>query len=189
MPIEPGASPNPLRPRLRGRPLGSTPWSRPVASTTQSPNTLMRRPTSPPGLPFRSDVETLKNGLTFTLTTSLGDIDLFGETVGGGTYEMLASEGIEIEVLGERRLCIGLEDSIRAKRVAGRPKDLEAIAELETLLELARRVAHAHVGLLCAPVDEQGRPAMGLRGLDGIQELPLGAGGVTPAVWLAVFRR
>jgi len=54
---------------------------------------------APPGLPFRFDVETLKNGLNFTLTTSLGDIDLLGEIVGGGTYEKLASKSVEIEVL------------------------------------------------------------------------------------------
>ena len=31
-----------------------------------------------PGLPFRWDEDTLKRGLNFTLTTSLGDIDLLG---------------------------------------------------------------------------------------------------------------
>ena len=94
---------------------------------------------APRGLPFRFDAETLKNGLNFTLTTSLGDIDLLGEIVGGGTYEKLAGAAIEIEVFGARCLCIGLEDLIRVKRAAGRPKDLEAIAELESLLELTRR--------------------------------------------------
>ena len=93
----------------------------------------------PAGLPFRFDVETLKNGLNFTLTTSLGDIDLLGEIVGGGGYEKLVSASVEIQVFGERCLCIGLEDLIRVKRAAGRPKDLEVIAELETLLELTRR--------------------------------------------------
>ncbi len=93
---------------------------------------------APPGLPFRLDVETLKNGLNFTLTTLRGEIDLLGEIVGGGTYENLAGGSVEIEVFGERCLCIGLEALIRVKRAAGRPKDLEAIAELETLLELTR---------------------------------------------------
>jgi hypothetical protein len=31
--------------------------------------------------------------------------------------------------------CLGLEALLRVKRAAGRPKDLEAIAELEALLE------------------------------------------------------
>ena len=42
-----------------------------------------------PGLPFRLDAETLARGLNFTLTTTMGDLDLLGEVVGGGTYEQL----------------------------------------------------------------------------------------------------
>src|SRR5437870_9994611 len=37
---------------------------------------------APPGLPFQLDVTTLRNGLNFTLTTDLGDLDLFGEVTG-----------------------------------------------------------------------------------------------------------
>src|SRR5690349_1365822 len=33
----------------------------------------------PPGLPFRLDGQTIWNGLNFTLTTTLGEIDLLGE--------------------------------------------------------------------------------------------------------------
>lgn len=44
---------------------------------------------APPGLPFQWDAETLARGLNFTLTTSLGDIDLLGEITGGGSYEAL----------------------------------------------------------------------------------------------------
>ena len=42
---------------------------------------------APPGLPFRWDAATLERGLNFTLTTSLGDLDLLGEITGGGGYE------------------------------------------------------------------------------------------------------
>src|SRR5258708_3718900 len=41
---------------------------------------------APPGLPFVLDERTLRNGLNFTLTTALGDLDLLGEVVGGGGY-------------------------------------------------------------------------------------------------------
>src|SRR5688500_6989699 len=41
----------------------------------------------PPGLPFRWDAATIARGLNFTLTTGSGDIDLFGEVAGGGTWE------------------------------------------------------------------------------------------------------
>ena len=39
---------------------------------------------APPGLPFVWDASTLANGLNFTLTTTLGDVDLLGEVIGVG---------------------------------------------------------------------------------------------------------
>src|SRR5438874_9723894 len=44
---------------------------------------------APPGLPFEWSALTLKNGLNFTLTTSLGAIDILGEVAGGGNYSAL----------------------------------------------------------------------------------------------------
>ena len=90
---------------------------------------------APPGLPFRWDVETIAHGLNFTLTTTLGDVDLLGEVTGGGDYERLLPHCIEIEVFERRLLCLDLNTLIHVKRTAGRPKDLEAIAELEALRE------------------------------------------------------
>lgn len=86
---------------------------------------------APPGLPFEWNRSTLEHGLNFMLTTSLGDIDLLGEIVGGGAYEALRPESIELELFGLSCLCLDLEALIRVKRAAGRPRDLEAIAELE----------------------------------------------------------
>lgn len=90
---------------------------------------------APPGLPFRWDTQTIERGLNFTLTTSLGDIDLLGEIVGGGKYEDLLPYCIQVEAFGVGCQCLGLKKLIQVKRAAGRPKDLEAIAELEALLE------------------------------------------------------
>jgi hypothetical protein len=44
------------------------------------------------------------------------------------------SNVVSLPVLGEDALVIDLPWLIRSKRAAGRPKDLEAIAELEALL-------------------------------------------------------
>ena len=90
---------------------------------------------APPGLPFRFDSSTISNGLNFTLTTTLGDLDLLGEITGGGGYEDLRSGTIRIHLFGVDCFCLGLEQLIRVKRAARRPKDLEAIAELEAILE------------------------------------------------------
>jgi len=94
---------------------------------------------APDGLPFRWDGRTLSNGLNFTLRTTLGDLDLLGEITAGGGFEALASHTVEIPLFGSNCRCIDLEELIRVKRAAGRPKDFEAIAELEKLLELQQK--------------------------------------------------
>jgi len=88
---------------------------------------------APAGLPFVFDEKTMQQGLNFTLTTSIGDIDLLGEVVGSGTYETLISNAIKLNIFGNACFCVDLESLIKLKRAAGRPKDLEVIAELETL--------------------------------------------------------
>jgi len=90
---------------------------------------------APPGLPFEWSVATLSAGLNFTLTTSVGAIDLLGEIVGGGSYAQLRPHASEINLFGRSILLIDLPWLIRLKRAAGRPKDLEVIAELELLKE------------------------------------------------------
>jgi len=92
-----------------------------------------------PGLPFRFDEETIKRGLNFTLETSLGNIDLLGEVAGGGSYDDLLAFILSVEAFGVRCLCLNLEKLIDTKRAAGRPKDFEAIAELEALREERER--------------------------------------------------
>ena len=90
---------------------------------------------APPGLPFLFDVETLERGLNFTLTTALGPLDLLGEVTGGGGYGDLLAHTIEVEAFDVSCLCLDLPKLILVKRAAGRPKDLEAIAELEAILD------------------------------------------------------
>jgi predicted nucleotidyltransferase len=93
---------------------------------------------APPGLPFRWDRETLKRGLNFTLVIEIGDIDLLGEMTGGGTYEDLLPGSVELELFGFRCRCLSLRQLIHAKRAAGRPRDLDALAELEAIEEESR---------------------------------------------------
>ena len=90
---------------------------------------------APPGLPFDWSEATVARGLNFTLTTAIGDIDLLGEITGGGDYEALAPHTDDVDIFGYRCRCLDLPGLIRAKRAAGRPKDLDALAELEALLE------------------------------------------------------
>jgi hypothetical protein len=94
---------------------------------------------APSGLPFRFDVATIQRGLNLTLATALGDVDILGEILGGGTYESLLPHTVTITVFGRSCRCLDLPGLIRAKRAAGRPKDFEAVAELEVLLDERER--------------------------------------------------
>lgn len=94
---------------------------------------------APPGLPFRWDEATVQAGLNFTLTTNLGALDLLGEVAGGGFYEQLLPFSQEFEIFGVKCRFVELEKLIQLKRAAGRPKDLETIAELQALLDERRR--------------------------------------------------
>jgi predicted nucleotidyltransferase len=88
---------------------------------------------APPGLPFRWDAATVKRGLNFTLTTDIGDVDLLGEITGGGTYDDLAGATVRIRIFGLECQCLTIDKLIAVKRAAGRPKDFEVIAELESI--------------------------------------------------------
>lgn len=90
---------------------------------------------APPGLPFVWDARTVTQGLNFTLTTDLGDLDLLGEIIGGGKYEDLLPNSPTIRIFDRDCRCLDLDTLIRVKRAAGRPKDFDGIAELETIRE------------------------------------------------------
>jgi predicted nucleotidyltransferase len=90
---------------------------------------------APPGLPFVLDEATIERGLNFTLTTTLGDLDLLGEITGGGRFEALIEHAEPIELDQRRCWVVTLRALISLKRAAGRIKDRESLAELEALLE------------------------------------------------------
>jgi predicted nucleotidyltransferase len=90
---------------------------------------------APPGLPFSFDAATIRRGLNFTLTSDLGDVDLFGELPGATTYFGLLPDSLEVEAFGVSFKCVNLPTLIRIKETADRPKDVEAVAELRILLE------------------------------------------------------
>lgn len=91
---------------------------------------------APPGLPFVLDEKTMAFGLNFTLSTDLGDLDLFGEIPGGGNYDELLPGTEKREIFGHACRVVSLDTLLRLKRSTGRAKDLEATAELE---EIKRR--------------------------------------------------
>ncbi|MEP7366658.1 MAG: hypothetical protein ABI972_25660 [Acidobacteriota bacterium] len=88
------------------------------------------------GLPFVWDETTLANGTIFTLATDVGIIDLLAEVAGIGGYNDVLASSIEVEAFGRRIRALTLKSLIRAKKAAGRPKDLLQLPELEGLMEV-----------------------------------------------------
>lgn len=101
----------PLRPRLRG---------------------------APQNLPFLWDQATLRQGLNFTLTTDWGDLDLLADVPGVGTFEHAQSASARVLLFGVRCAVLSLPALIAAKRASARPRDLNALPELEALLEATK---------------------------------------------------
>jgi hypothetical protein len=87
-------------------------------------------------VPFTLDEKTLNSGMNFTLTSSAGDVDLFGELVGVGQFDAVSQGARKVMLFGEPFRIASLDVIIASKRAAGRLKDLVVIAELEALKEL-----------------------------------------------------
>jgi hypothetical protein len=88
---------------------------------------------APPGLPFTLDARSLDSGLNFTLTSDVGDLDLLGEVPGVGGYEQVAADAVPWDIYGHSVKVMSLAALERAKRAAGRLKDLVDLAEIAEL--------------------------------------------------------
>lgn len=91
---------------------------------------------APEGLPFRLDARTIRTGLNFTLSTNRGDIDLLGEVTGVGGYAEVARDANALTLYGREVHVMSLDTLERAKRAAGRLKDLTDLAHIA---EIRRR--------------------------------------------------
>lgn len=92
-----------------------------------------------PGLPFAMDARTLRDTEVLTLTSDAGPIDLFQSVPGVGDYTACRAVGEEVTVDGLGFTVLSLPALIASKRAAGRPRDLDALRELEALDELRSR--------------------------------------------------
>lgn len=91
----------------------------------------------PRELPFVGDDRTLGGGTVFTLDTDLGRIDLLAEVAGLGGWDEIRQGCVRLPAFDREVWTLDLPSLIRAKRAAGRPKDLLVLPELESLLDAA----------------------------------------------------
>ena len=91
-------------------------------------------------VPFRLDARTLAAGDSFTFATDIGSLDVLGTPSGTEGYEDLVRDAERIEIDGHTVLVASIEDLIRMKRAAGRPKDR---VELEILGALRDEIDEA----------------------------------------------
>lgn len=87
----------------------------------------------PGDVPFVIDARTLRNGDSFTFVTDHGAVDVLATPSGTRGYPDLALGATRTDVGGFEVDVVALDDLIRMKRAAARPKDLFAV---EVLLAL-----------------------------------------------------
>jgi hypothetical protein len=96
---------------------------------------------APPDLPFQTDARTLAAGSNFTFESDVGPFDILGEADGMRDYETMRSASAQEELWGVPVRVSSIDDLIRMKRAAGRPKDRSMVEELTALVEDQRRSA------------------------------------------------
>ena len=88
---------------------------------------------APPDVPFLLDAQTLRAGDHFTFSTSVGPLDILGTPAGTDGFADLDPRATDEVVEGMKVRVAAIEDLIRMKRAAGRPKDLIALEWLSAV--------------------------------------------------------
>lgn len=88
----------------------------------------------PSDAPFLLDARTLEAGDHFTFETRAGNLDILGLPAGVGDFDSLQRTASEMEIARGLRVPVAsLEDLIKMKRAAARPKDLIEVEILSAL--------------------------------------------------------
>src|SRR5688572_6820486 len=85
--------------------------------------------------PLTPDHPWLRGLKNLYLRTDLGQLDVLGEIPGVGDYNVIRNKTIEIDFAGIQCPVLDIPTLIQAKTRAGRPKDHQAIRELQHILK------------------------------------------------------
>ena len=91
------------------------------------------------GLPFFMDERQLRTTPLMTLTTHEGNVDVLDRVAGVGAFADTLAHAVEVDGFDVRFPVLDLPELIRAKRAAGRPKDIAQLPELEALAALRKK--------------------------------------------------
>jgi hypothetical protein len=87
----------------------------------------------PEGLPFDCSSTMLGRARMWNLITQAGRLDIAFEPAGVEGYDDLKKDAERFEAFGVKFLVASLDDIIRSKEAAGRPKDLDDVAILRAM--------------------------------------------------------
>jgi hypothetical protein len=111
-----------------------------LASALRDLDAQIRTQDEPGGLTFTPDAAFLSKMKMLNLTTRYGDVDITFEPAGAQSYGELARRAVHFDIDGLSIPVAALEDIIRSKEAANRPKDRATLPILRALEdEIAQR--------------------------------------------------
>jgi len=114
-----------------------------LASALVEVRARIRSPDAPQGIPFSCDARFFAQMELCNLTTRFGDFDVSFRPAATEGFDDLKKRSMTYDLGGVRVPTASLEDVIRSKEAAGRPKDLAQLPTLRALRdEIKRRKNH-----------------------------------------------
>jgi hypothetical protein len=110
-----------------------------LASALDELDARIRSTDTPDGVAFPRDATFLAGIELLNLVTRAGDLDLAFVLSGGATYDELARRAVSVPIRDTTIAVAALEDVIRSKEAANRPKDQRSLPLLRQLLDELRR--------------------------------------------------
>jgi hypothetical protein len=104
-----------------------------LASALRDLNAKVYTESIPEGLTFDCSAKTLMRARMWNLVTGAGRVDIAFEPAGTAGFADLSSGAEKFEAFGVTFLVASLDDIIRSKEAAGRPKDREDVAILRAM--------------------------------------------------------